>query len=420
MCYISRNTELQGLVGSMHYLSDYRNCAARPVNPQQNEEKLNRLFDLLYQTGEMSRTDLARVMGLSLTTVSALVEELMQRGLVVENGYAPAAQGGRRAINLCVNAQGRQIPTFTIGREGVRYQLYNLGIELLESIDLPFDGEDFVELVKDTLFSRSNCFSKQLALGVCICIPGIYRPERRAFVQWNGASLRVDALERLEAELGVPLFLGNEMQCITYAEAMHRPESEVDGLIYVRVTQQVQACIYVNGAIYTGKDNYAGQLGHISINYRGRPCSCGRRGCLERYVNTDAVQMRIQEVVALKRSAMLNQMTGGDVNGLKEGMAAKAYEAGDPVVVEMLDEIAEQLFVGIYNMVNICGVGHVVLGGNVARLSGRFLERMQALARQATGSHLLRGITIDSSLQEENAVSRGLAGYFVRKRFEIR
>ena len=404
----------------MHYLSDYRDCAARPVNPRQNEEKLKRLFDLLYETGEMARADLARAMGLSPTTVSALVEELMRMGLVMETGYAPAVQGGRRAINLRIHAQGRQIPSFTICKERVRYELYNLGMELLESIDLPYDGGDFAQLVTETLFSRSNCFSKQLAAGVCVCIPGIYRPERRAFVHWNGGMLGMDALERLEAELCVPLFIGNEMHCLTYSEAMRHPDSEADGLIYVRVGKRVEACFYVNGDVYTGKDNYAGQLGHVSIDYRGRPCSCGGRGCLERYVNTDAVRERIMEVAALKRSWMLNQLTGGDIGRLETGMTADAYEAGDPVVVEVINGIADQLFAGLYAMVNITGVGHIVLGGDVARMSGRFMEHMRTLARQATGSHILRGIRIDYSQTEEHAVSRGLVGYYVRKRLEIR
>ena len=411
----------------MHYLSDFKDCAGRPVNQRQiKEEKLKQLFDLLYAAGEMARADLARATGLSPTTVSALVEELIRRGIFVETGYAPAMQGGRRPIKLCVNAQGRQIPTFTLRGDGVRFELYNLGMEVLEAFDLRFsDGEvehsdeACARMIADVLHGRSKCFDPQRAAGVCICIPGIYKPDHRAFVLCSGGELRLEVLEALERELRLPLFLGNELHCLTYMEAMRSAETESRGLIYVDVSRQVEACLYVNGDVYTGRDNYAGQLGHVSINYRGRACGCGSRGCLGRYVNTDAVLERIAEAAAFKRCRTLEVLTDGDMGRLTMELVGKVYEAGEPVVVEAIDDVAEQLFAGVYAMVSITGVGRIVLGGDITRLGTRFLERMQALAGQTNGHHLLQGITVAYSELGSDAASAGLVSYFVKKRFEI-
>ena len=412
----------------MHYLSDYIGCSGRPVGRSQiKKEKLKRLFDLLYGAGEMARADLARTTGLSPTTVSALVEELIQRNVIAEVGYGPAVQGGRRPINLRVNAQGRQIPAFTIHGSGMRFELYNLGMEVLEAFDLRFrdgemerGGEGCAQLIADVLNRRSKCFSAQLAAGVCVCIPGFYKPDLRAFVLVpDGSELKLEALERLERKLGLPLFLGNEMHCLTYMEGMRSETTEPGDLIYVNVSGRVEASLYVNGDVYTGRDSFAGQLGHVSINYRGRPCSCGGRGCLERYVNTDAVRERIAETAAFKRCRTLEQLTGGDMRRLTVEMIGKAYDAGEPAVVEVIDDIAEQLFAGVYAMVSITGVGRVVLGGDIVQLGARFLERMQALARQVNGDHLLQGITIAYSRLDSEPVGGGLVSYFIRKRFEI-
>ena len=412
----------------MHYLSDFKGCAGRPVNPRQiNEEKLRRLFDLLYTEGEMARADLARATGLSPTTVSALVEELIRMNVVVEVGYAPAMQGGRRPINLRINAQGRQIPAFTLRSDGVRFELYNLGLEVLEAFDLDFGGagvepggEGWARLIADVLQQRSERFAPQLAAGLCICMQGIYKPDHASFVlQPGGETLKLETLEALERALKLPVFLGNGMHCRTYLEAMRSGDAESCNLIYVDVSERVEACLYVNGDVYSGKDNHAGQLGHISINYRGRPCSCGGRGCLERYVNIHAVRERIAEAAAFKRCQTLENLTGGDMGRLTLEMIAAAYEAGEPVVVQVIDDVAEQLFVGIYAMVNVTGVGRVVLGGDIPRLGARFLERMRALARQVSGNHLLQGIAISYSQLDSEAISGGLVSYFIRKRFEI-
>ena len=412
----------------MHYLSDFIGCVGRPVGRSQiKEEKLKRLFDLLFGAGEMARADLARAMGLSPTTVSALVEELIQRDVIAEVGYGPAVQSGRRPINLRVNAQGRQIPAFTIHDGGMRFELYNLGMEVLEAFDLCFrdgemerGGEGWARLIADVLNRRSKCFSAQIAAGVCICMPGLYRPDQGAFVlQPGGETMKLEMLEALERELELPIFLGNEIHCRTYLEAMHREDGESADLFYVNVSGRVEACLYVNGDVYSGKDNHAGQLGHISINYRGRPCGCGGRGCLERYVNIHAVRERVAEAAAFKRCQTLELLTGGDMEKLTLEMIAAAYAAGEPVVVQVIDDVAEQLFAGVYAMVNVTGVGRVVLGGDIVQLGVRFLERMQALARQTDDRHLLRGITIAYSRLDSEPVSSGLVSYFIRKRFEI-
>ena len=174
----------------MHYLSDFKASAGRPVNQQKyREEKLKWLFDLLFERGEMPRADIARATGLSPTTVSMLVEELIRKNIFVEVGYAPAMQGGRRPINLRVHAQGRQIPAFTIRNGCVRFELYNLGMEVLEAFDVRISDADMAcgdeacaQLIADILFRQSQRFVPQIAAGVCICIPGFYKPDHRAFV----------------------------------------------------------------------------------------------------------------------------------------------------------------------------------------------------------------------------------------------
>ena len=412
----------------MHYLSDFKASAGRPVNQQKyREEKLKWLFDLLFERGEMPRADIARATGLSPTTVSMLVEELIRKNIFVEVGYAPAMQGGRRPINLRVHAQGRQIPAFTIRNGCVRFELYNLGMEVLEAFDVRISDADMAcgdeacaQLIADILFRQSQRFVPQIAAGVCICIPGFYKPDHRAFVLCpDGIELKMDVLEDLERELHLPLFLGNEMHCLTFMEAMGSEETRADGLIYVNVSRRVEACLYVSGDLYTGRDNYAGQLGHVSINYRGRPCECGGRGCLEHYVNTDAILERIAEAAAFKRCGTLDALTGGDMKQLTMEMVGRAYAAGESVVVEVIDDVAEQLYAGIYGMVSIAGVGRVAIGGEIVQLGERFLKRLQALAGCTAGQHILRGITICYSHQDAGSVSRGLVDYFIRKRFEI-
>ena len=177
----------------MNYLSERQSSAERLTNQQIiKEENIKHLFNLLNRNRDMARADLVRVTGLSPTTVSALVDELVREGLVLEAGYARTMQTGRKPINLCINAAGRQIPVFSLGRYGVRYTLYNLKMEPLETLFLNHSAEqyggfdvdapdpnpdasaDYAELIRDILLRRSKLYQPEIALAVCVSFPGIY------------------------------------------------------------------------------------------------------------------------------------------------------------------------------------------------------------------------------------------------------
>ncbi len=406
----------------MRYLSNFEGGAGSPAG-QIKEEKLKRLFDLLYSGGEMARADLARATGLSPTTISALVEELIRKGLVVETGYASTAQGGRKPINLRIHAEGRQIPTFALAGDELHYALYNLGMEVVEALDVNLRGEEavradqsFAALIQDVLLRRSKRFRREIAAGVCICAPGSWGPDRQA-PEAEDAELRMGDFAALERELRLPLFFGSETQGLAYAEVIGR--GATGSLIYANVSKRVDACIYAGGDICPGIDSCAGQLGHISINHRGRTCSCGGRGCLERYVSTPAVLERVAQAAAFKPCRMLNRMTGGDENNLTLKMIGLAYDAGEAAAREAIEDVAEQLFTGIHSMVCATGVSHVVLGGDIVQLGAGFLERMRLLARRVGGNHLPNGIHFDFSRVRDISPGAGIVKYFIDKRFEI-
>lgn len=413
----------------MRYLSNYEGCTDRFKGQQQiKEEKLKWLFDLLYEGGEMARADLARETALSPTTISALVEELICKELVVETGYGHAVQGGRKPINLRVNAQGRQIPSFTLRADGLRYELFNLGMEVEEAFDvnlrdagLACTAENLAALMKGVLES-SERLNRERAACACICVPGNYSPDRRTFVMDGEGEMCLDAFEALEQEMNLPLFLGSATQGLAYAEARATGmrEALADGMIYVNAAEHVEACICVNGDIYAGKDNCAGQLGHISINYRGRSCGCGGRGCLEGYANTAAVMERIAQAAAFKPCRMLEQMTGGDMRNLTVPMVGRAYAAREATVLEAIDDVAEMLFSGIYALVCATGVGRIVLGGDIMQMGESFLAHMRALARQVHGSHMLQGIRFDYGRSQDASPGAGIVEYFINKRMEVR
>lgn len=424
----------------MHYLSESLNEAEKLTNQQLiKEENIKCLFNLLNKNKEMARADMVRVTGLSPTTVSALVEELVHENLVEEIGFAQTVQTGRKPIMLRINASGRQIPVFSFSRWGVRYTLYNLNLEELETIFVPHDAEryggfsmnanqsdpdagaDYANIMRDVLLNRSRMYRAEIALVVCICFPGIYLPEEKQFsLSAMHVSMRLETLRKLEKELQVPLFFGNSSQSLAYAEKKqldHTPNA-TDDLIFVNVCEGVGAGIINNGEIFSSKSKFAGEIGHVSINYNGRLCSCGGRGCLEHYVNVDAVVERAEQIVAF-RAYDENRLLNPGNKKLTLEMIGAAYDAGDHEIVECIDNIAVQLFTGIYSVVCVTGIRRVIIGGGIEKLGDGFLMKLRSLAKRTEGNVLMHGLTFDYGMVAVESAGIGVAEYFIDKKFQI-
>ena len=443
LCYNGRKYEAAQAKGTnaMYYLSGPGNGAEKLTNQQLiKEENIKCLFNLLNRNRSMARADMVRVTGLSPTTVSALVDDLVRENLVVETGYARTMQTGRKPINLRINASGRQIPVFSFSRWGVRYTLYNLQMEVLETLFVshnadryggfeenaddpnPDAGGDYAAIIRDVLLGHSRFYRPEIALVIGICFPGIYLPEKRAFsLSAMHVSLSHDTLAALERDLSVPLFFGNSSQSLAYAEKkrLDLEGEETQDLIYVNVCEGVGAGILSGGEIFTGKDNFAGEIGHVSINYNGRPCSCGGRGCLEQYVNVDAVIERIAQIAAFRPVETLTQLQAEHPGKPTLEMIGAAYDAGEREIVDAINNVAAQLFAGIYSVVCVTGIRKVIIGGGIEALGNGFLQRLRFLAKRTNGNLLMHGLTFDYGRVMAENCGIGVAEYFIDKKFEI-
>ena len=424
----------------MHYLCESAGSLEKLTNQQLiKEENIKCLFNLLNRNRELARADMVRMTGLSPTTVSALVDELVRENLVVETGYARTMQTGRKPINLRINAGGRQIPVFSFSRWGVRYTLYNLLLEPMESIFVPLDAErfggfdedasepnpdaggEYAQLMWDVLNRKSRLYKPELALVVCICFPGIYLPDEKKFtLSCMHVSFRLETLLALERELHVPVFFGNSSQSLAYAEKKRVDDCgcATDDLIYVNVCEGVGAGIITGGEMFNGKNNFAGEIGHVSINYNGKPCSCGGRGCLEQYVNVGEVIERCEKIMAFRPESD-KLMEAYPQGKMTLDMIGKAYDAGDTEIIHYVDSVAAQLFAGIYSVVCVTGIRRVIIGGGIEELGEGFLKRLRFLAKRTNGNVLMHGLTLEYGGIAAEQSGIGVAEYFIDKVFEI-
>ncbi len=401
------------------------------------EDNLKRLFNLVNREGVLSRASLVRRTSLSPTTVSALVDEMVREEYILETGAAKRLKSGRRPINLRVKADGRQLAVLSLNRSGVRYTLYDLAYNVLETAFVPHDAalyggfrenvsadpdasDDYAGRILDILLGRAECFDPARAAGILISFPGLYDEETASLsLSAMRVLIRAEALLAIERKLAVPIFIGNTSMSLAYAEKKHLDAlgTLADDLIYVNIGDGVGAGIVCNGEIFTGASNSAGEIGHVSIDYGGKHCSCGSRGCLEQYVSQEAILHRAVTAAADQPCPALLEMAHDRLDNITLAMIGQLYARGEAVISGVLDDAAAQLLSGIYSVVSITGIQRIVIGGGIEQLGDAFLQRLKALAR--SGGVLMRGAAITYAESDFRGDSLGIAQYFVDKAMRI-
>ena len=403
------------------------------INNQQmiKEENIKRLFNLISAHPGISRARLGRVTALSPTTISSLISELMQMDLVLETGPAITSRVGRKPITLTINPNGRQLALFSLSRWGIRFGLYNLVLEEIDSGFLahaadqyggftegtegmdPDAGADYTALI-ETLLTQSPHFDPQKLLALCISFPGIYLEEEQAF-SWSAMRVSISASEigRLEERFHAPVFLGNSSMCRAYAEkkGMDAPGNSVQDLIYVNVCDGLGAGIIADGAFLVGQEYSAGEIGHVSVDYKGKRCACGLRGCVEQYVNIDAVIEKARRIMTESGLAVPDPLTLEAVG--------KLYDQGHPELKKAMDDVADMLFTAIYSTVAITGIKRIVIGGGIEELGEGFLNKLRAFTRENPRNMLARSIHISYADSGISGDCLGIAQFYLDHVFAI-
>ena len=406
----------------MKYIPIERADTGRTGYQQQvKESNIKRIFDLVRFGKCKSRAEIVRCMNLSATSVSVLVEELTARGLIEEIGPTQTAMPGRRPISLRLNSDARQMATFALSREGVQYCLLNLECRVIESHMYPLSleglsdeeaGNACVRLFEQVLKRRSKRFDSARALMIGICFPGVFLEHRRTYS--SGTELNVNIPEGIFEDfgrrMGLPLCIFNSTRCMAYAEkrfldARNPDAPETDYMLYADIHKGINCAIVAKGNIYTGPYNISGLLGHFTIDYQGRSCPCGNRGCLERYVSQDALLEDAQKAC----------LEAGTQPPADLSEAAKRC-AGEPALMAAMQNSARLLAFGLYNLMCSSGMNHIVLSG-IEVLGDAFLEEVRKALLERT--MLVCKLNLDWAQAGPNPRNVGICQYFLDKVFTI-
>ena len=372
--------------------------------------QINRRIALSFirRQAPLSRADLARSSGLQPSTVSAIVDELIEEGWVTEGiGHAPR---GRRPRLLHLNAERAGILAVDLRPETTTVGLAGVDARFLEQASWPTPEEPraFIEALSRTVRRLRAAHPQVRCGGMGVSLPGrVDRDGRLVFapnLHWG--TVNIQAL--IETAVELPVAVENAANACALAELWFgRHPEHVRNLVAVTISEGIGVGLLVNGQLVRGRDSRGGEFGHVTLDEAGPRCPCGKRGCWERYASN---------------SAAVQTYRDADSNGAPRKSAGLTFDQlvrfardGDRRAVTALERMAEYLGMGLAGLVTGLSPEVVVIVGEVTGVWDRVGPIVaDVVKRRSLPGVATRIVPTDPALQPR---LRGAATLVVQQHF---
>lgn len=373
----------------------------------------------LYDHGPISRAEVARMSGLTRTTVGEVVAELVKGGLAREVGRGPST-GGKAPILVELVDGARHVIGVDLGEFAFRAAVVDLRGRELRTAERPVDGlngAQALEVVYGLLDELIRDASGVL-LGVGIGTPGIVDAPSGT-IRW---AVNLDwqdlPLGRLVAErYGVRVEVANDSRAAALAILLFGdddPARRGSNLVAIKVGRGIGAGIVLGGELFHGDGAGAGEIGHVAVEDDGAECRCGRFGCLETVASSRAiVEKATRSAYAAPASALGRRLTQSVADGrdrLELDDVRAALADGDPEAAAVVAAAGRYLGRAIAALIGVLDVERIYLHGSVTQLGAAWLGAVRDEARRRSLGPLAREVSIEVVPPMGDLVVRGAAG----------
>ncbi|MEA2220800.1 MAG: hypothetical protein QOJ35_3426 [Solirubrobacteraceae bacterium] len=357
------------------------------------ERNRRQLVDTLRRRGSASRAELARLTGLSRSTVSTLVADLQSGGLVVEHEppHMRAPQQGRPPTLLTLDRSAGLVLGIDFEHEHIHVAIADLSrtilAERVRELDVDHSAKRAldvaVELADEVVMAADVDGDRILAAGVALSGPidvdqGTVHAGK-ILPSWAG----VKPVDELAARLGLHVHLDNDANLGALAEVTLGAGIGARDAIYLMVSGGVGAGLILGGELYRGSGGTAGELGHVLVDESGPICRCGNRGCLEMMAGGNAI-------IGLLRPSHGDDLTLDEVIALSAG--------GDSGARRAIADAGRVLGRSVAAIVNAFNPELVIVGGTVSAAGDVLLDPMReavnryAIPSAAADVRITRGV----------------------------
>ena len=335
-----------------------------------------------------TRPKLVQTTGLTRMTISNIVNEMVGLGLVevvpgdaansksAASDTATQRSPGPQPEKIVLAPSAPNVLAIWLDKLHLTTSVFALNGEpsyqVVQSLPAGITRSDLIEKLLTAAERAVNRTTKNI-IGIGVAVPGIVNPAGGVLEQVIGfpgiapLPLRSTLSERLK----LPVYVANEINAAALDEIYFGYGREQDNFIYIGLTKGVGAAIVSGNRLVQSNPDIGGELGHISINFAGKLCECGNRGCLELYVSEPIVTAQISAAARCEFPDLASALT-----------YARQSTLANVTVRKLRWDFLSKLAIGITNICNITGIVKIVLGHNASLFDAAEMAELQDLVSQ--------------------------------------
>lgn len=323
---------------------------------QEQIREINRvnIIHILRDRDETTKQEIAKILGLSIPTVTTNINLLIDEGLVEEAGVAKST-GGRKPVILKFIADARLAFGVDITPDRVQMILLNLEYDIIDKTEFDYRAYKAFDKVLNEierqikLMIKKHSISKNRVVGLGLSLPGLVDETQLILNHAPNIGVKNYCFKDFEKQLGIKVSIENEANVAAFAESVLGEAKGKANLVYISITEGVGTGIIINDHIFKSTHKKAGEFGHMRVSTENRLCNCGRTGCWELYASKKALRRYYGDSEA-KVSTIFEAV------GQKEEKAEVAVK-----------EYLKHLFVGIENIILGLNPEYVIIGGEMGK-----------------------------------------------------
>jgi glucokinase-like ROK family protein len=393
----------------------------RKATREQIKHHNNRLvLRTIFNHEHISRADIARKTRLTRTTVSDVVNDLINDGLVEEIGYGPSA-GGSPPMLIHVVDNSRQIIGIDLANSEFNGVLMNLRGEIQKRFTIHIqeqNGSAALELVYQLVEWLKDAATAPL-LGVGIGTPGLMDAENGIIrsavnLDWQDLPLR----DLLQERYQLPVYIANDSHVAALGEYTFGTHQHGANMVVIKAGRGTSAGIILSGKIFHGDNFGAGEIGHLVVEENGEKCRCGNHGCLETIVSTRAILTHAQQIAKKNPHSSIHKLAVHQP-ALSLIDVCTAIQAGDEEIRNLIIQAGEYLGMTLANFIVTLNPSHIFIAGPISIFEDLFLDSLKRQARSSALGKLADSTTIEYSSLGDDIVILGAGAIVLANELEL-
>ncbi len=357
------------------------------------------ILNEIIENQPISRSDLTKKLDVSHATISYIVKDLLEQGLIVETEFSEST-GGRPSRLLEFKGDNKYIIAVEIGSDEILYSLFNLNMERNKKESFNINNKKPKEILDKLFICVINDLEKleieySKIIGVGISISGIFDEKRDLLYdsitnKWDHTSLKEELYNRFK----LPIHIGNDANLAAHYEWAYGVGVNYSNLIYIHLSNGIGSGIIINNQLYKGVHGNAGEIGHVKVKATGKKCDCGSVGCLETVASIEVIREKVNQSINNGEKSVLGEFHKPPYNFED---IIRAYNYNDFLCIDIVEDAVKYIISALSSVINMFDIELIILGGAFSYFNDQISNKIYQELNKVCFNNIIENLHIVKS-----------------------